>query len=100
MVPEAYHEFKQYGSSDIPTIMSYVETDGEDIWDSQRVPFSEDCIDKADRAIINSVVDKFADYTATDLVTLTHHQDPWKDAYEPHGNNVITNESIREYFDE
>ena len=50
--------------------------------------------------MINAVVDKFANYSATDLVTLTHRQAPWADAYVPHMNNEITIEAIRKYFNE
>lgn len=46
--------------------------------------------------MINAVVDKFADYTATDLVTLTHNQATWKNAYVSRMNNEITIEAIRE----
>ena len=31
VVPEAYHEYKQYGSGDIPTIESYIIFDENDI---------------------------------------------------------------------
>ena len=50
--------------------------------------------------MISAVVDKFANYSATDLVTLTHRQAPWVDAYVPHMNNEITIEAIRKYFNE
>ena len=44
------------------------------------------------------MIDKFADYTATDLVSLTHSQAPWIDAYIPRMNREITPDAIREYF--
>lgn len=50
--------------------------------------------------MINSVIDKFADYSATDLVTITHNQAPWKNAYVTYSNNSISNESLRRYFNE
>ena len=68
------------------------------IWNSQRRTYAEQKISGGDKRLIDAVVDKFADYSATDLVTLTHKQAPWKKAYVPHMNNEITIESIREYF--
>lgn len=53
-----------------------------------------------DKKMIKAVIDKFADYSATDLVTITHHQTPWKDTYEPYKNNEITIEAIEEYFND
>ncbi len=36
VVPEAYHEYKQYGSGDIPNIESYILFDEDDIWNSKK----------------------------------------------------------------
>lgn len=47
---------------------------------------------------IKRVVDRFKDFTSTDLVTLTQSQTPWKRVYTPFADNIITNESIKEYF--
>lgn len=86
VVPKAYRKYKQFGGSDIPTIMDFEKTD------------SNDCIADADKNLIKTVIDKFADYSATDLVGLTHKQSPWIDAYIPHMNREITPEAIKEYF--
>lgn len=94
VVPEAYHEYKQFGGGDIPSIRSYTD------FDNARIPMDETIIKRSDRNLINQVVDRFADYTATDLVMITHNQTPWKHAYEYHKNNEISNESIRRYFGE
>lgn len=98
VVPEAYHEYKQYGSGDIPYITSYIQFDEEDIWNSASIDFSDNIISDDDKKLIDMVVDKFSEYSATDLVTLTHRQAPWKDAYVRGMNNAIKNESIKEYF--
>lgn len=100
VVPEAYFEYRQYGSGDIPTIVSYIDFNKDDIWDSGRIDYSDTIIELGDEVLINEVVDKFAEYAATDLVTLTHRQAPWKDAYVPHMNNEITIDAIRRYFSE
>lgn len=98
VVPEAYHEYKQFGSGDIPSIKSYIQLDKVNIWNSRRVTFNSDVIKNEDKTLIGKVIDKFSDYTATDLVSLTHRQSPWIDAYTPHQNNEIELNSIREYF--
>jgi len=100
VVPVAYHEYKQYGSTDIPPIDLYFEFDENDPWGSSVREYEEDCISTEDRKLINDVVSDLADYTATDLVNITHRQAPWKDVYVYHENNIITIESIREYFSE
>lgn len=100
VVPEAYHEYKQYGSGDIPTIKSYLQFDSDDIWNVERVVYDDTLIKSDDKKMINSVIDKFADYSATDLVTITHNQAPWKNAYVTYSNNSISNESLRRYFEE
>lgn len=100
VVPKAYYEYKQYGGNDIPTIKTYFKTDGSNIWDTYKVVYDENCIDCKDKKRINQIVDEFKDDSATDLVSLTHHQAPWRNAYIPFMNNDITNESIRRYFSE
>lgn len=100
VVPEAYREYKQYGSTNIPTMLSFFDFDVEDIWNSERKLYRTDIISETDGKLINEVVDKFSDFSATDLVTLTHNQAPWKEAYVPHMNNEITVEAIKRYFNE
>lgn len=100
VVPVAYHEYKQYGSTDIPFVDSYINFDIDDPWSTSMTQFDESCIREKDKKLINSVVTKLADYSATDLVDITHCQAPWKDVYVKHKNNIITIESIRKYFSE
>lgn len=82
---------------DIPTVKSYIVFDENDIWNTKRIEFEDNYIDNEDKVLINKVVDKFSDYSATDMVKLTQHQTPWIDAVSSQ-NNEITNESIFEYF--
>ena len=100
VVPEAYHEYKQYRSSSIPTVTSYMSFDEEDMWNISMVPYDDNIIQSEDKEKINAVVDMFAKYSATDLVTLTHNQAPWRDAYVSRSNREITIESIRRYFND
>ena len=81
VVPIAYRKYKHFGSSDIPDAVS-----------------DNNVIAADDKELIKSVIDKFADYTATDLVSLTHSQAPWIDAYIPRMNREITPDAISEYF--
>lgn len=78
---------------------SYIMFDKNDIWNSKRIEFEDTTIADKDKALIDKVIDKFADYSATDLVSLTHRQSPWIDAYVPYQHNEITINAIREYFD-
>lgn len=61
--------------------------------------YHDDIICNDDKEIIEKLVDKFAKYSTTALVNITHHQAPWMDAYKQGHNNIISNEAIRSYFD-
>lgn len=98
VVPAVYHEFKQYGSGNIPIITSYIVFNEKELWNVHREEYNADIIDEEEQKMINAVVDQFSDYSASDLVELTHHQAPWKDAYMQGRNCEITQESIRGYF--
>lgn len=98
VVPEAYLEYKQYGSGDIPTIKSFIMFDEDNVWNSKKVKFEDTTISDDDKSLIDKVIDKFADYSATDLVSLTQKQSPWNDTYIPYQNKEITIGSIMKYF--
>lgn len=100
VVPEAYREYKQYGSGDIPSITTYFQFKAGNSWEPERVEYEGSLVADKDCKLINEVVDKFADYAASDLVKLTHNQAPWKDAYARSQNNEITIRAIRDYFNE
>jgi uncharacterized phage-associated protein len=85
VVPEVYHAFKIFGSADIPGVICRG---------------AETAIRRADRQIINEMVDECAEYSASSLVQITHNQDPWKNAYRKGYNNIISNSSIQSYFNE
>lgn len=97
VIPVVYHEFKQYGSVNIPSIDEYSEI--TDDWEVVKRKFNIDCIEPEDREVINDIVDGFADYSATALVTITHQQRPWRKVYQSGRNNIITKKSIKEYFE-
>lgn len=97
VVPEVYQEFKQYGSSNIPTIIKYYEIN--DDWEIAEKKYDENCIEPQDRETIDQIVDGFADYSASALVNITHNQDPWIKTYEEGMNRVISKRVIKEYFE-
>ena len=98
VVPAAYREYKQFGSGNIPMITYVVEKDLDNIWNSKVVPYYDGLITTEDKRLIDPVVDKFSEYSASDLVGLTHRQRPWIDSYVPNRNNEITVKAIEEYF--
>lgn len=98
VVPVAYREFKGFASTDIPTVNSYFVFDENDIWNTKCIEFNKDCINDKDKVLINKVVDRFSEYSATDLVKLTQHQTPWMETIASSQNNEITKESILKYF--
>ena len=82
VVPVAYHKYKVYGSSSIP--YTDVGLIGRITSDDQRR--------------INEIVDECAQYTASQLVEITHRQTPWIEAYAPYRSNIISKRSIRDFF--
>ena len=81
VVPLAYQEYKQYASTDIPS-----------------VNFQNDSILKEDKTLMANMIDIFANHTAEDLVAITQKQEPWKNVYSKYQTNEITTDSLKEYF--
>lgn len=100
VVNEAYQEFKMYGSSNIPTITHFYDFSNGDIWSLKKVPFDDSVITSDHKTIIMQVVDDLSKYSTTTLVSITHNQKPWVDAYRKGQNTRIDNDAIRGYFDE
>lgn len=86
VVPSVYHQYKVYGSAIIPISLN-----------DPLCLFYQD-IQEQDKGMIDVMVDGTANYSASQLVQLTHNQLPWKRAYRPGSNNEITNESILQFF--
>ena len=82
VVPQVYHRYKIYGSSFIPS-------DGVSDFGNILVN---------DKNRIERIVDECAPYSASQLVDITHHQTPWLMAYVPYRSNIISKESIRDFF--
>lgn len=47
---------------------------------------------------VDMVIDYYGNMTGVQLVTKTHQEAPWKNAYVANKNILITNESIYDYF--
>ena len=87
VVPNVYHQYKIYGSGIIPSNLN-----------DTLFPFYEK-ISFSDRTIINDVIEAAENYSASQLVEITHKQSPWKNAYNKGFNNKITNEAILDFFE-
>ena len=99
VVPVVYNEYKQYAGTHIPYIESYLEYDTNNIWDSiKRIEYNDNIISTNDKKLIEDVVDKLSNYTATDLVSITHKQEPWINTYRENKHNEITNQMLYDYF--
>ena len=90
VVPTVYREYVMYGACHINC--GWTKESKEKTERSCRI------IKDKDKEIINRVIDRFADYSATQLVSLTLKERPWKEAYIPHLQKIIPSESIKEYF--
>ncbi len=82
VVPSVYHEYKLFGSSSIPRFLSCEAVN----------------ITPKDRLLIERILDKCSHYSTTELVSITHRQQPWKDAYDRKYDRTISNHSIKSFF--
>ena len=88
VVPDVYHQYKIYGSSIIPSVSN----------DPMKNYYEK--ISPSDRKMIDGIVRQAVEYSASQLVEITHNQAPWKNAYRHGFNNEISNEAILNYFRE
>lgn len=98
VILDVYEEFQQYGSNFIPSVSDYEEFD-YDKFDYVLKQYDEIIFDNKDLDFIKAVVRKLRKYTASNLVTITHAQDPWRNAIKNGNRSKISKESIKKYFD-
>lgn len=98
VVPAVLREYKFFGSFNIPPVKHYYVEDESQTFNFRRVVFYDIDITNEDKAVIDEVVDYFADYSAVDLTELTQKQLPWQNAYCKCFKKVISAQSIKEYF--
>lgn len=55
-------------------------------------------IESWDKEILNEIYKEFWKYSAWELVDITHSHKPWKDSYIKWKSNIISKESIKEYY--
>ncbi len=84
VIPDVYHRYKVYGSASIPTVR-----------DDNYCPFGKD-----DKVLADEIIDECSKYAASTLVEITHRQSPWKTAYHLYSGAVISNDSIKAFFQE
>ena len=101
VVPSVYHSFKVYGASPIASYESYDPFDPLDPEETKHAGFHER-LKEEDIILIDSVLKSFKDWSAIDLMNLSHNQRPWMDAYNngKGKNTIISKESIEKYFTE
>lgn len=98
VVPEVYREFKKYGNAQIPLIEKYFSFDKKNVLASCLKNYVNPFIDINDQILTNEMIDECSEYSASKLVEITHGQTPWKAVYVYNMNNVISKQSIYDYF--
>lgn len=86
VVPEVYYEYNRFRSNEI----------AEQQEDEVGAAIVQIKKDSAMKAIIDAVVEKSFCFSAPDLVTMTHKEDPWKNAKD---GGVIERSVVAKYFD-
>ena len=82
VIPSVYRKYKFYGSLDFP----------------RKLVTSVNVSRARDQALINTALEKCARYTTSTLITLTHGQTPWIEAYKRGNDNTISPDSMQTYF--
>ena len=96
VIPDVYHEFKQYGAFAIPKI-SYVYDDSDGLFNLKKISYKPQ-IEECDKKIIEDVVNECNQYSAGQLVEITHNQSPWKETYAPYKNKTISIDSLENFI--
>ena len=100
VVPSVLHEFLRFGLYSIPPVTHYFVDDENAYFGIRKVDFLDRTISDEDKAVINEVVDYFANYSSVDLTDLTQKQKPWIDAYRRDCQNIMPTDALKSYFAE
>lgn len=84
VISSIYNKYKIYGSAEIPN----------EEYESAIKELSDEDIKR-----ISAMIDMCSKYSASKLVTITHKQEPWRNAYKQYENNEITPRAIKEYYE-
>lgn len=98
VIPELYHELKEFGFNDLAIINEEHETVDEEI---KSIINKNNIENKLD--FIYSVLDNYGGLSSFELELLTHSEKPWLDArgdYAPHERctNIITKDSMKNFY--
>ena len=96
VVPEVYREFKRYGSLSIPPVEYYYDT-SNGIWNLEKKHYHTE-LSSDDQNVVDEVINKCDNYSASDLVSITHRQTPWIEARNKR-DQIITIDSIISFID-
>ena len=80
VVPEVYHEYKNFGSNAIPI--------------PSNVDFSK--YDQQTRELLDEVYSVYGQFSAWKLLSLIHEEEPWKDARQD--NLIISHQALKKHF--
>lgn len=95
VIPEIYRKYKIFGRDNI---ILNAKNDIKKYLFGFNNELNEEIL-KEDMNIINKALKATSDVSTAELVRVSHIQDPWKNAYnKDNPKNVITKESIYEYF--
>lgn len=98
VIPSVYHSFKQYKANPIPREGKAVVVEWND---DTRVPdfVTPELTDADARKVVEMVARRYAGYTDSDLVTLTHQNGtPWEMCYKEGVNEKIPDLYTRYYY--
>lgn len=91
-------EALQYGPVVINVYNEY-KSHGLDIICLDNINDKNTCISKEDeRETIDMVLEHYGDLSGLELVAKTHSETPWKTAYNNNSDNIITIDSMKDYF--
>lgn len=98
VVPDVYHNYKEYGSSVIGKQQDLILRDGK----LELIDFNENILSEEDKLLIKSIIDRYKSYDDFELVEETHKHPMWKN-YEEDINAGFrhleySNKEISEYF--
>lgn len=101
VVPDVYHEYKEYGSQPIEEIATEVLFN-EDNWNIEIISFDPNDIDIETRERIEPLIINMLGKSPFELVDETHSHEPWfrfkSDIEMGNSSLCYTNEEISEYF--
>lgn len=90
VIPSVYSKFKIYGSDSIP--VQY------DTKSRERKKFRIKDLKGIDRNMIVEVIDEASTMSPSQLVSITHGQDPWRKNYKVGKNNELPIKSMYDFF--